>query len=89
MQRRPDRGNSFSMQGDSSRPDEQSLVEHRGFVEALARRLVFDQHLADDLVQETLLAAMRNPPRERKAMRGWLARVVRNLAYRSHNKLPK
>ena len=56
------------MQGDSSRPDEQSLVEHRGFVEALARRLVFDQHLADDLVQETLLAAMRNPPRERKAI---------------------
>ncbi len=73
------------MKGDGSRPDESlpELAGHRGFVEALARRLVFDQHLAEDLVQETLLAAMQNPPREKRALRAWLARVVRNLAYRT------
>ena len=36
------------MQGEGSRPDENTLADHRGFVEALARRLVYDQHLADD-----------------------------------------
>lgn len=83
MQRTGAGGNSPYMKGEGSRPDDHALVEHREFVERLARRLVFDRHLADDLVQETLLAAMRNPPREKRALRGWLARVVRNLAYRT------
>jgi len=61
--------------------DPESLAKERPFVEALARRLVLDPNAADDLVQETLLAAMKDPPR--KTTRGWLSRVVRNLAYRS------
>ncbi|MDH3591469.1 MAG: hypothetical protein OER88_06300 [Planctomycetota bacterium] len=62
-------------------PDPKLLAEHLPLVERLARRLVLDPNAADDVVQETLLAAMKNPPR--RSWRGWLARVVRNLAYRS------
>lgn len=68
------------MQGDK-RTDAESLAEQRPFVEALARKLVLDSHAADDIVQETLLAAMKTPPR--RSVRGWLAKVVRNLAYRT------
>jgi RNA polymerase sigma factor (sigma-70 family) len=57
-------------------PDPESLVAHRGFVEALARRLVDDRHVAEDLAQETFLAALRNPPKA-AALRGFLARVLR------------
>ncbi len=68
------------MQG-GKRTDAESLAEQRPFVEALARRLVLDPNSADDVVQETLLAAMKSAPK--RSVRGWLARVVRNLAYRT------
>ncbi len=63
------------MKGEVS-PDPESLAAHRGFVEALARRLVDDRHVAEDLAQETFLAALRNPPKA-AALRGFLARVLR------------
>lgn len=57
----------------------ESLLQHRDFVEALARRLVFDRDRADDIVQQTWLAAIQNPPR-RAGVRAWLATVTRNYA---------
>ena len=55
--------------------------EHAGFVRRLARSLVRDESRADDVVQETWLAALEEPPRSTgDGLRGWLATVARNLA---------
>lgn len=66
---------------DSSYPLHEELLEHDNFVRNLARSLLFDENRVDDVVQETWLAALRNPP-ERSSLRGWLAVVVRNFAYK-------
>ncbi len=52
------------------------LVRHQRWLLRLARRLVADEAGAEDLVQETWLAALKAPPRERGAIRGWLRRVL-------------
>lgn len=62
----------------------QDLLEHAAWVQRLALRLVRDQAIADDIVQRTWLAATRRLPRHRSRVKGWLRRVVRNLAYEEH-----
>jgi len=57
----------------------EQLLAHAPFVRALARALVRDDAAADDLAQESLLAALQRPPR-RGSVRAWLVGVVRNLA---------
>ena len=59
----------------------ETLLQHRAWVRALARRLVHDENAVDDLEQDTWVAAMRNPPRG--AQKPWLGTVVRNLASKS------
>ncbi|MGC5567848.1 sigma-70 family RNA polymerase sigma factor [Streptomyces sp. FR-108] len=58
------------------------LVEqHRPAVLAYARRLT-DQHLAEDIVQETFIRAWRHADRlhhHQGSVRGWLLKVARNL----------
>ncbi|MGE0193003.1 MAG: sigma-70 family RNA polymerase sigma factor [Planctomycetota bacterium] len=66
------------MQDPSPIPIEQ-LLEHRAWVRSLARRVVGDEASADDLEQQTWLAAMERPPRG-STPRAWLGTVVRNLA---------
>ncbi|MHC4491860.1 MAG: sigma-70 family RNA polymerase sigma factor, partial [Planctomycetota bacterium] len=61
--------------------DIEALLRHREFVRRLARRLVRDEARADDVVQETYVAALKNPPRHAGALRAWLATVVRKLAW--------
>jgi len=61
--------------------DIEALLRHREFVRRLARRLVRDDARAEDVVQETYVAALRNPPRHAGALRAWLATVVRKLAW--------
>jgi RNA polymerase sigma factor (sigma-70 family) len=51
-------------------------------VRRLARSLVGDVHLAEDLAQETLVAALAGAPREARDLRGWLAGVLRRRAAR-------
>ena len=58
----------------------ESLLAHADFVRALARRLVLDEHQAEDVAQETWLAALEKPPRAVGAVRSWLATVTRNFA---------
>ncbi|TAH36765.1 MAG: sigma-70 family RNA polymerase sigma factor [Planctomycetota bacterium] len=60
------------------------LLRHAAWVRALARGLVADEATADDLVQETWVAALRRPPRSSEAAAGWLARVARNAAAALH-----
>lgn len=66
---------------DSPRPVPiETLLVHRGFVRALARRLAADDAGADDVEQSAWLAALRRPPRHALGLRAWLARLVRQRA---------
>jgi RNA polymerase sigma-70 factor (ECF subfamily) len=60
------------------------LLEHNAFLKALARSLVLDESRADDVVQETYMAALRRPPPSPVRLRAWLAAVLKNLARRSY-----
>ena len=60
------------------KPEE--LLTHAGFVAALARRLVSDEHAGADVAQQTFLAAIEQPPSEGKPLKSWLSRVARNLS---------
>lgn len=59
------------------------LLEDTRWVRGLALRLVGDAHLADEIVQETWMAALQRPPRDHDRRRAWLSRVVRNLSARA------
>lgn len=61
----------------------EQLLAHADWVRALARALVADPAGADDLVQETWLAALDRPPAHAQDLRAWLGTVLRNLARRS------
>jgi len=56
------------------------LLDDAGWLRSLAASLIGDGTQADDLVQDTWLAALRRPPRSAAEPRPWLARVARNLA---------
>ncbi len=58
----------------------ESLLEHATWLRRLAASLVGDRSTADDLVQETWVAALRRPPSSDRPVRPWLARVLRNAA---------
>ncbi len=60
------------------------LLASADWLKNLATRLVADSHLADDLVQETWLAALRSPPPHRRSLRGWLGSVLRRCAGKHH-----
>ncbi len=53
------------------------LLAHHEWVSRLARQLAGAG--ADDVEQETWLAALRSPPDSRRSTRPWLATVVRNV----------
>lgn len=57
----------------------EELLAHHEWVCGLARALVGDPALADDLAQATYLAAIEKPPPKRVSLRGWLRAVLRNL----------
>lgn len=58
----------------------ETLLEHATWLRRLAAGLVGDRTVADDLVQDTWLAALTHPPDQSRSVRPWLARVVRNAA---------
>jgi RNA polymerase sigma-70 factor (ECF subfamily) len=59
----------------------EDLLENARWLEALAQSLARDPHEAEDLVQETWVAALENPPRGGRRGRAWLRKVLRNFAY--------
>lgn len=61
-------------------PHDPELFEHTAFLARLARGLVGDEHLAEDVLQEAWARACERPPRSAAALRGWLATTVRRLA---------
>jgi len=66
------------MDAPSQRWPVEELLREARWLGALARRLVADPNLADDLVQDTWSAALRAPPERSRALRPWLASVARN-----------
>jgi len=67
----------------TSSVDAAELLAHVAWVQRLARALVGDPSLADDLAQETLRVGIERPPdatARGPRLRGWLARVARRLA---------
>ena len=70
----------MSPEPDSSPIRPEDLLAHAQWACALARTLVRDAATAEDLVQETWIAALEKPPRADRPLRPWLAGVLRNLA---------
>ncbi len=68
------------MSDDLTPPD--ALLKQADFVRALARSLLGDVHLADDVAQETWIAAIERAPSRVENARAWLAAVTRNFAAR-------
>lgn len=58
----------------------EAMSSHREFVRAVARRLLLDDHGAEDVAQDALLAAIENPPVVGDSPRAWLATVALNLS---------
>jgi len=62
-----------------NRPTPELLLEHVSWIRRLARHLVVDPVLAEDLAQETCVVALERPPRDASQVKRWLASVLRNL----------
>jgi len=63
----------------------EELQQHADSVRALARRLLCDEHAAEDVVQDTWVLALERPPRElesSESLGSWLRSVARNLVRR-------
>ncbi|MCA9317638.1 MAG: sigma-70 family RNA polymerase sigma factor, partial [Planctomycetes bacterium] len=66
----------------SSRPalDPDALIEHAAFVRHVARAALRGDDLVDDVVQDTMLAALQATSRPRGPVRAWLGGVARMRA---------
>ena len=62
----------------------EELLTHNSFLVSLARKLVVDAQSADDVAQQTYLAALEHPPAEHKPFAPWLTTVARNFARMTH-----
>ncbi|MHC4490306.1 MAG: sigma-70 family RNA polymerase sigma factor [Planctomycetota bacterium] len=67
-------------------PERKALLEHVGFLRALALSLLQNEADADDVVQQTLATAMERPPAAHGNLRAWLATVTRNFALLTHRR---
>ena len=57
------------------------LLQQAAWARRLARSLVADDALAEDVAQDVWLAASRRPPRATQPLRPWLRTVIRNLVF--------
>lgn len=55
------------------------LVENTHWIRGVARRMLSDEHLVDDIVQQTYITALNNQEREIRNFRAWVYTVVRNF----------
>jgi len=77
------------MRQETSTIDPSLLVAQSGWVRSLANHLVRDPDGAEDVAQETLLAALASPPQDAadaQRLRAWLGRVAFNLAHLSRRR---
>ena len=64
----------------------EDLLTHADWARRLAGQLAPGPEGAEDLVQDTWEAALRCPPRSRRAVRPWLGRVMRNFAWQRYRR---
>jgi len=74
------------MKSDEKRLHPERLLRHAGWMKRLALRLVTDEAQANDILQETWLAAVRTQPRNPEASKPWLRKVLRNFAFRARKR---
>lgn len=60
------------------------LLAQTAWIRRLARQLVRDDDLAEDLVQDTMVIALTRPPLHAAALRQWLRRVLTHLVFQRH-----
>ena len=58
----------------------EQLLQDAAWLRGLARTLAHDRDDADDLVQESWIAAWQRQPDAERPMRGWFTKVIRDLA---------
>ncbi len=58
------------------------LFANASWMRRLAVSLVSDEALADDIVQDSFLVAIKRPPVHSNSLTGWLTAVVRTMAFR-------
>lgn len=59
-------------------PSIQALLEQSGWIQKLAARLVGDPHVAEDLAQDTWVAALEHQPDPGRPLGAWVTTVLRN-----------
>ncbi len=62
----------------SLHPD--ALSRHAGFIRSLAQGILGDAHLAEDVLQETWLKWLEQPPSDRARPTHWLRKVAQGIA---------
>ena len=73
------------MEAVTSNEEIERLLAESEWISGLALHLLGDSHRAEDLAQETRLAALRARPKHQKgSLRPWLATVARNAARKLH-----
>jgi RNA polymerase sigma factor (sigma-70 family) len=68
-----------TMASDPADDDPETLLAHAAWLRGLARSLVGETALADDVVQDTWVAALRRPPDADRPLRPWLRTVLTNV----------
>ncbi len=68
------------MRSSSERFDPEDVSRYAASLKRLARALVGDAHLAEDLAQDAWVMALRKPPRTPAALGAWLVTVAQRLA---------
>ena len=58
----------------------EELLAHSGWVQALAKSLLADEHQAEDVSQQTLMVALERKPYGGAGLQAWLTRVARGIA---------
>ena len=67
-------------------PTTEALLAETRWLTKLAKDLVGDPHAAEDVVQDTLLAALGERQRPIRSLRPWLQAVARNFAFRNRQR---
>ncbi len=68
------------MSANPTDPTAERLLQHASWIRRLARSLVADGAAAEDLVQDTWVAALSHRPDLDRSLRPWLATALRNFA---------
>src|SRR5688572_4834388 len=80
MARRLHSGSRMATSGrPSMRLDAETLLAHGAWLAKLARALVAREDAVEDIVQQTYVRALEQPPHHARNLRGWLGAVARNI----------